>query len=180
VGESVSGDAFTVIRSEAELLVAIADGLGHGPRAAEAALAFCSHIEQHSAQPLDALFRGADRAVAGTRGVVGAIIRIDCNLGMLEVASVGNVAFRALSREKIQPLPTPGILGRGLRDIRSFRFSLTPGDLLTLFTDGISSGFDLDHFRKQSVDQIARDLLARYGKSNDDATCVVIRHGAVV
>jgi hypothetical protein len=157
-------------------LVALADGLGHGPEAARAALAFCGHARDAAAAPLDEILASADRAVAGTRGVAAALLRIDPP-GHLEFAGVGNVAVRVLGRTPVHPLNVAGTVGRrSSRRARTERFPIAAGDLVVMHTDGVATHWDLDPLdRVAAPSRVAEALLRAHGRTHDDATCLVIR-----
>ena len=57
------------------------------------------------------------------------------------------------------------------------RSQLASGDLLVMFTDGISSRFDLSKIEAASEgpQALADYLLSNHAKEHDDAGCVVIR-----
>ncbi len=175
-GETVCGDAMLVIHCEPRSVLVVVDGLGHGPHAAAAATAFCEYVEGHVDEPLDVMLHGADKAVSSTRGAAAMIARVDKRAATIDIAGVGNVAMRAWSKEKLQPLPMRGVLGRGIRNVRVFRYGLSVGDLFALYSDGISGSFDIDGIRNQGASAIARSILDGYRKSHDDATCVVARY----
>jgi hypothetical protein len=175
-GETVCGDAFRVIHRESHSLLLVVDGLGHGPHAATAATAFCEYVETHVNETLDLMLHGADKAVSSTRGAAAMIARVDKRAGTIDVAGVGNVALRSWSKEKIQPLPMRGVLGRGMRNVRVFRYNLAVGDIFALYSDGISGSFDIDSVKTQSALVIAKSVLAGHRKAHDDATCVVARY----
>jgi serine phosphatase RsbU (regulator of sigma subunit) len=175
-GETVCGDAFRIIQRDKRYLFVVVDGLGHGPHAATAANAFCEYVETHPDEQLDMMLHGADRAVSSTRGAAAMIARVDVRTATIDIAGVGNVAMRAWSKERFQPLPMRGVLGRGIRNVRVFRYNVAPGDLFSLYSDGISANFDIDTIKHQSATNIAQYILAGHRKSHDDATCVVARY----
>lgn len=175
-GETVCGDAMLVIHRGPCSLLVVVDGLGHGPHAAAAAVAFCEYVSSHADEPLDVMLHGADKAVASTRGAAAMIARVDKRAAAIEIAGVGNVALRAWSKERFQPLPMRGVLGRGIRNVRVFRYGLNIGDLFALYSDGISGSFDIDAVKHQGATAIAKSILDGYRKSHDDATCVVARY----
>jgi len=174
-GETVCGDGHLIAARDAGTLIVVADGLGHGPHAALAATTLCKYAEEHAEDSLEMLLHGADRAVASTRGAAVMIARVELKTATLTVAGVGNVALRSWSKEKIQPLPARGVLGRGIRNVRTFRYTLSHGDMFALYTDGISGNFDIESVKHQSATAIARTVLENHRKSHDDATCVVVR-----
>jgi serine/threonine protein phosphatase PrpC len=174
-GETLCGDVYVIVPRGGATLVALADGLGHGPEAARAARAFCSHVEAGADAPLEEILASADRAVAGTRGVAASLLRLDPP-GHAEFAGVGNVVLRVLGRTLVHPLNVAGILGRrNTRKLRTERFAVSPGDLLVMHTDGVSGRWELDDLGADAPDRVARGLLDTHGRSHDDATCVVVR-----
>lgn len=175
-GETVCGDAMLIIHRGHHVLFVVVDGLGHGPHAAAAATAFCDYVQTHVDEPLDLMLHGADKAVSSTRGAAAMVARVDKHGATIDVAGVGNVALRAWSKERFQPLPMRGVLGRGIRNVRVFRYGLSHGDLFALYSDGISGSFDIDTVKHQSATAIAQSILASHRKAHDDATCVVARY----
>ena len=173
--ERVCGDV-TLVHHGSTILIALADGLGHGPLAAEAAQAFCDYLGHHADDPLERLLRGASAAVAGTRGLAGAVLRIDERAHQLEFAGVGNIELNAVSQSPIRPVCSPGIIGRPIRVIKPYQFNLAPGDLLVMHSDGISSRMDLQPHKALIPSAIAEVILQQYGKRHDDASCVVVRY----
>ncbi len=174
-GETLCGDAYAVVRRGRSTLVALADGLGHGPEAARAARAFCSHAETAADQALESILESAELAVAGTRGVAAALLRLDPP-GHFEFAGVGNVVLRAVSRRPIHPLCVAGVVGRrNTRKLRCDRFDVERGDLLVLHTDGVSNRWDLSRLAGEPPGRLAQELLDVHGRAHDDATCLVVR-----
>ncbi|WP_438001875.1 SpoIIE family protein phosphatase [Sorangium sp. So ce185] len=172
-GEEVAGDEVVVVRQSSWALIGLADGLGHGPHAAQAASAFCRYVEDHASMPLEDLLTGAGEQLASTRGAAAALLRIDEAAGELEFSGVGNIAMKAITRTAMPIFCSAGILGRRVRRLRSFRFPVAPGDVVLLHSDGISSGFDLGAFRDLDPEEMARRIVEAHKKSFDDATCVV-------
>ncbi|AUX42942.1 phosphoserine phosphatase [Sorangium cellulosum] len=172
-GEEVAGDEVVVVRQSPWVLIGLADGLGHGPHAAEAASAFCRYVEEHASMPLEELLTAAGEQLSSTRGAAAALVRIDESAGELEFSGVGNIAMKAMSRTAMPIFCSAGILGRRVRRLRSFRFPMSPGDVVVLHSDGIASGFDLTSFRDLDPQEMARRIVEAHKKSFDDATCVV-------
>lgn len=174
--EKVCGDKLAVIDADGTL-VAIADGLGHGPRAAEASEAFVAFMKSTPGGDLEDLLRRASDEIARTRGVAGALIRVDARESRMSFVGVGNIEMQAVSRNDIHPVCTPGIVGKRIRKIMPFEYEIFPGDLLAVFSDGISSRLSLKDLAVGSVQEIADRIMAEHGKDHDDATCIVIRFG---
>lgn len=173
-GQKICGDTYRVVCGR-ETIVALADGLGHGPAAAEASVAFCDYVARKANQSAEQILRGATSAISKTRGAAAALVRIDEQAGRLVFAGVGNIELQAVSRVPMRPVCTPGIIGRPLRKVVAYTYELSPGDLLVLYSDGISSRVDLMEFRQLEPQQVADTILERHGKRHDDATVVVIK-----
>jgi hypothetical protein len=173
-GEVVCGDAITVVPGE-RTLIALADGLGHGGLAAEAAEAFCRFVAARSELGLRALMTMATEAISRTRGAAAALLRLDLTSGEMQFAGIGNIELQAVSREPIRPVSVPGIVGRRIRKVRVFSYRVHEGDLLLMYTDGISSRLTLGDYSKREEQEVADSVLDEHGKLHDDATCVVIR-----
>jgi serine/threonine protein phosphatase PrpC len=155
--------------------VAIADGLGHGPLAHEASEGFCEYVRRNAGLDLERIVRRGSEAITKTRGAAAALLRIDGEAGELSFVGVGNIELQAASESPIRPVCTPGIVGRPLRKVTVYRYEIHPGDLLVLYSDGISSRLDLRKLKQLDVQAIAEEILERHGKHHDDATAVVIR-----
>jgi len=173
-GEKICGDAFVVIPHESSTIIALADGLGHGLKAAEAAQAFCDYVNKSYKRRPEDILLGAHRHIRHTRGVVASIIRIDTNLNQIEYAGVGNVELQALSLNPIKPVSIPGIIGNRVRKVKSFSYDLAIGDLFVLFTDGISNRFLIEEYAHLDVQDMAENLLCSHERNHDDRTCIVV------
>jgi len=173
--EKVCGDAYVVLPCEGGTLVALADGLGHGPQAAEAALLFCDHVRAAQSSSLVDLMHGAHELLERTRGVAAGLLHLDPAKRRLAYAGVGNIEFAAVSREPIRPLCTPGIVGKRMRKVTPYQYKYHGGDVLMLFSDGISSHCAITPYLHLGAQAIADAILIHHGKAHDDATCIVVR-----
>ena len=173
-GQLVCGDVFSVLTSGPRTTLAVADGLGHGPKAADAAKAFCAYAESHKEEGLEVILRGAHRHLTHSRGAAGALVRIDEQRREIEFSGVGNIELRAQSRQRITPVSVPGALGINLRKTLLFRYEISEGDILTVFSDGMSTRMEIHRYRHLAPQKMAEALLDAYGKHHDDVTCLVI------
>ncbi len=176
-GETISGDAFRVLRHEAIVTVVVADGVGHGPGAALAAARFCGFVETSVTQTPAELLHGAHKALAGTRGAAGVILQINTDCHEAIFAGVGNVELVVSRKLPKTPICTPGIIGYRMRRVLPFSFLLSKNDLLVLFSDGISQNcLDIVKQNRHEPQELAGIILQRHGKEHEDATCVAIRY----
>jgi len=171
--ETVCGDSFIVVPIEQGLLLCLADGLGHGPAAHEASDLACRYAQEHADMPLEAMMRGIDGALRGTRGAAVSILTLAAQRARF--VGVGNVELRAHSHARIAPPTQPGIVGQGVRKLRVWEYAIAYGDLFALLSDGISTRFNLEELAHLAPLALAEEILAKHQKSHDDACCVVAR-----
>jgi anti-sigma regulatory factor (Ser/Thr protein kinase)/serine/threonine protein phosphatase PrpC len=179
-GELESGDAALVVREGEAILACVVDGLGHGAAAAEAARAAIVSVRADMARSLVDIVERCDESLAGTRGAVASVMRLDLRTRALEHAGAGNVTTRIFSRGGSRTMHvaarTLGLPSRAPRRITLERATLEPGELLAMFTDGIASRAELpDALLREHPGFAAAHLCEQHGRDNDDALVVVIR-----
>lgn len=140
-GQPLSGDAYEIVESDGTILVALADGLGSGPFAAQAAQSAMAVVRSNAQASLPDLLHLCHDALLGTRGAVMALLRIAPMWGRVTFAGVGNIECTTVTATGFKPLAAYGIVGRRLPHPRPFEGVYTPGDLFALSTDGISHKF---------------------------------------
>ena len=70
------------------------------------------------------------------------------------------------------------MLGHAIRTPRVRTETLSADDTLVLCTDGVSERYDLDEiqgYQTMPTEVLARQIVERFGKDHDDATCLVVR-----
>ena len=176
-GEPESGDDAALLRTPQALLVAVADGLGHGPEAREAS-ARAMAVVRGGGEPRALLYR-CHQALQDTRGAVMAVARLDHAAGVLTHAGAGNITshlYRPRASRRFAPASC--VLGaRGPEPrLREDCEPLVPRPLLVMFTDGVSAradvSEDLELLRQHPV-VVAHQLLVRHGRATDDALVLV-------
>ena len=180
-GELESGDLYAVIARPRGPLVAVSDGLGHGYEAAFASKLAINVLTAQTHLSLPDLIKYCHQSLLRTRGVALGIASLDCEEETMTWISVGNVAdlllhvneAGTLEREHI--LMRNGVVGHRLPPLRSTTLGLHRGDLLVFATDGIREGFQTDVRPDARPQDIADRILARHGKSTDDALVLVAR-----
>ena len=181
-GERESGDLHLVKPVRAGVLVSVVDGLGHGADAAAAARAAVAALNRHAQESVLLLLQRCHEALAGTRGVVVSVALFDRTDGSMTWLGVGNVEGVLLyadaggrrGRERL--VTRGGIVGSELPPLRAEVLAVAPGDTLVLATDGIQSGFADELTVDAPPQQLADQILARSGKSTDDALVLVARY----
>ncbi len=171
-GERQNGDAVLVRRDdEGRTMLAVIDGLGHGPLAADAARAALSLLEllPLRTKVLDAM-RGLHERLRETRGAVGTVCIIDNE--RLEACAVGNVQL--VSANCSVPLVlSSGVLGRQVAKYRVCEAELKSGARLALVSDGIALKFRLEELKHLKAGEACNLIISRFRRGDDDATVLI-------
>jgi negative regulator of sigma-B (phosphoserine phosphatase) len=179
-GETVSGDTAVHVELDGVDVIAVVDGLGHGPEAAAAALRACEIVEAHATEPIDLVFRKCHDALLRTRGVAMTIASIGPN-GTMHWLAVGNVdaVVMRLEDTRLRRAGTAvlwgGVVGYRLPKLRVSTFELAEGDLVLMATDGVAPDFVDDLVIGDPVDRLATTIIDRYARPNDDALVAAAR-----
>jgi hypothetical protein len=176
------GDACLVKPVERGMLIAVADGLGHGPEAAVAAHRALKAVDRSTYVLPAALLMECHRALQATRGVVMGIAHVDTSASELTWVGVGDVRAMLCRTEPVGPsrhdalFTHNGVVGRTLPPLRPVTRSLVIGDTLIVATDGIRGGFAPEHCGAEPPERLATGLLERYAVTTDDALVLVARY----
>lgn len=178
-GERFCGDAWSFHHSSDGIKVLLADGLGHGHDAADAAKeAVAAFHRRADLSPGDLLATLHD-ALKKTRGAVAAIADIRPVERTLTFAGIGNISAVVLSGGTSRSLVSHnGTLGMVTARIQEFRVDWPADGVLVLHSDGLQSRWDLSSYagliaRHPAV--IGAALLRDFRRQRDDASVVVVK-----
>lgn len=177
--EQVSGDAWAVWQREGRALVAVADGLGHGPEAAEAAEAAMAVVEAHRELGPGELVERMHLALRATRGAAVAVCELEQLTRRARFAGIGNISASLLVGSGSRSLTShTGIVGHQVRKVQEFTYEWPADTLLLLHSDGIATRWRLDQYpgliaRQPSL--VAGVLYRDFVRGRDDATVVALR-----
>ena len=177
-GESANGDACQVDWYGKYCRIAVIDGLGHGPAAADAAAAACQILAAHPELAPEPALRACHATLVRTRGAAMAVARIDLSVHELIYAGVGNVEGSLWQTERSERLVAyRGIVGATFPRVRAFSFELGRQWLLLMHTDGIRTHRQEPLLEQPMPDleRAAESILDRFGRSTDDATVLLAR-----
>ena len=179
-GESLCGDLWSVLAGDKHVTIVVADGLGHGPGAHEAARAVIEAVPR-DLEPLASLDR-AHQAVRHTRGAAAALARLESRAQAVSFAGVGNISgLVANGTGQHQMVSMNGTLGHRLQSPRQFRYAWPPDSIVVLFSDGLTSHWSLDRYpglARRHPALIAAVLYRDHSRRRDDVTVVVARRSA--
>jgi phosphoserine phosphatase RsbX len=178
-GEAVSGDLAVVEAFAGGALVAVVDGLGHGDDAAAAAAAAVAVLRSNAGDSIMQLVRRCHAALRHSRGAVLSLATFRAEADTMTWLGIGNVEgvlFRAdrtvvPTRESL--LARSGVVGYQLPPLRERVLAVGCGDTLIFATDGIHQEFSGASPLGRSPQEVADDILDRYGKCTDDSLVLV-------
>ncbi|MCX7681941.1 MAG: SpoIIE family protein phosphatase [Anaerolineae bacterium] len=177
-----SGDLCLVKPFPNGVLVAAIDGLGHGPKAAEASKAALGVLTSHAQKPPDLLLKLCHEELKRTRGAVISLASFNALAGTVTWVGVGNVKGLLLSSngrggvEREWLLLRGGVVGYNLPNLYPAVLPVRAGDMLIFATDGLRSIFAEELTLGEPPQQMADRILAGYFRGTDDALVVVVRY----
>ena len=180
-GEYVSGDLALVAHKDQYQLLAVIDGLGHGPEAHKVAQRARDFLLAYWSADVVATMRRLHDSLRGSIGAVAGLAVYDMSSGLVRYTGVGNTAYRAFGSRDLRLVSSAGSLGHQIRSPQEQTHVLAEGDVLVMYSDGIKDRFDREDYPQlphQSAEVVARTVVERFGKPHDDATCLVARRSA--
>jgi anti-sigma regulatory factor (Ser/Thr protein kinase) len=173
------GDGWAGVATADHVAVAVADGLGHGPKASLAAEAA---LRAFAAAPtgISGYVARANDATRDTRGAAVAMCVLRRAAGELDYVSVGNISARLWWDGGERGLMSVGgTVGTQVNppSAHVFTYPWPPGGRLVLWTDGLKSHLDLaGHPDLMAHDPaVTAAVLHRdHTRGRDDATVVVL------
>jgi anti-sigma regulatory factor (Ser/Thr protein kinase) len=179
-GEEVCGDSWGFVRSDRDLTILVADGLGHGLEARLASGEAVRQLYENPEMPPKALLTRVHQALRSTRGAAVAIAYIDSMRGKLTYAGVGNISARiyAGSESRQNLVSLNGTAGHQCDRILEFSYAWPDDGLLVLHSDGLSTGTGLESYPGLAARDpalIAGLLYRDFCRGRDDATVVVAK-----
>lgn len=178
-GETVCGDAMAWEQKRGRTVIVMADGLGHGPLAAEAAAEAVASFRRHASEPPGEMVARMHDALKKTRGAAASVAEIRPLAGTLTYAGVGNIAATVLSPVFSRSLVSHGgTLGHSAARIQEFKMEWPRGAALIMHSDGLKTRWDLSAYpgllaRKPAL--IAGVLFRDFKRGRDDASVVVVK-----
>jgi hypothetical protein len=179
-GEPVSGDGWAVEIFRDQLTVLVADGLGHGVEAHEAARLATQVLAAHPRDEPLALVEACHGTLARTRGAALAVAKLVASGNRGSFAGVGNIVCRVENNTASRHLISyNGIVGHTMRKTQELAFPWPQGALLILHSDGLGTHWDLTAYpglANRHPALIAAVLYRDYDRGRDDVSVVVLRN----
>ncbi|OLL29125.1 anti-sigma regulatory factor [Burkholderia sp. SRS-W-2-2016] len=192
-GEILCGDGWSCGYADGEFTVMVADGLGHGPLAHQAARAAVDNFAQLGPSSVEQIVVAAHQALRPTRGAALGVARIPLGANGGEPPQPGSTGANAAARfcgigNIAASVWTPhahrhlvshaGIAGHQMHKAQAFQVDWPDDALLILHSDGLATRWDLSRYPGLTLRHpalIAAALYRDFARGRDDLTVFVAR-----
>jgi len=175
-GEDVNGDAWSAGDSSDGRTLFVADGLGHGPDAAEASVEAVRLFQRHKGHQVPTLLDYVHGGLRSTRGAAVSIARINPGRDKIMFSGIGNVAGAIVAPSGIRRMVSlSGTAGHVARKIQGFEYPFA-GGLVILHSDGLATSWTLDRYPgllNAHPTLVAGVLYRDFARRRDDVTILV-------
>jgi anti-sigma regulatory factor (Ser/Thr protein kinase) len=182
-GEEQCGDAWSAVYERGRVALLVADGLGHGVFAAQAAEAAVRVFAERAFKDSPAgTMQAIHRGIASTRGAAASIAWLRADSGEMIYCGIGNVAGTVLTNTgSRKTISLAGTLGHAMAKTREFSYPMPPGAVFVMHSDGLISSWTLDAYpglltRHPAL--IAGVMYRDFRRGRDDAGVLVARRAA--
>ena len=178
-GEPISGDAWGWVMRDDRFAIMVADGLGHGLSAHEAAdAALAVFYRQHEQSP-SRVIGDVHAALRSTRGAAVATVAVDTDRGLAHFCGVGNIGAVLIAADGSRHgmVSQNGTAGHVASRIHEFSYPLSRS-MIVMFSDGLTSHWDLAAYPGASTRHpsiIAGILYRDFSRRRDDVSVVVAK-----
>lgn len=179
-GEIVCGDGWSWRMRPGRLAIFVADGLGHGLAAHDAANAAMDVFAKHHESSPARLVEDVHSALRATRGAAIGVTVYDLERGIAAYSGLGNISGTILlaggGRHNL--VSHNGTAGHSAGRIQEFTYPMPRGAVLVLYSDGLQTHWDLTQYPgllTRSASLIAGALYRDFSRRRDDTTVVVVK-----
>ena len=180
--EKANGDGWSIAYYLDKVFVLVADGLGHGPDAAEASQKAIETFDKASSTSHpEQLLTAIHSNLKNTRGAAIAVAEVNLVEQHIRFAGIGNINAMLVSPGKNQSMVSnSGIVGQNIRTIREYLYSWKElvNPLLIMHTDGMEKRWHLEDYpglAPMPVSLIAGVLFTKFTRGYDDTAVLVAR-----
>ena len=173
------GDTGVIREFDHKVFLGLIDVLGHGEEAYKLAVRSRGFLAKNYHNDLIEIIRALHEHIRGTRGEVVGLGVFDILSGILRCAGIGNISVRIFGLSSRRVIFKSGIVGYMISNPNVNTFQLSKGDVLIMYSDGIRDHFRLEDYPgilKDNAKTIARNIVKKFGKKEDDASCISLRY----
>lgn len=177
-GEMVCGDSWGVANTALGRTLIVADGLGHGPEAAEASVEAVRLFHRYNGHEVGTLLDYIHGGLRATRGAAVSIARYDAAAQRIVYGGIGNVAGAIGHKGALRRMVSmAGTAGHNVRKIQTFDYPFE-GGLVILYSDGLATNLATEKYSNLATfhpSLIAGLLYRDHTRKRDDATVLVAK-----
>lgn len=139
-GNDYCGDSYFFSESDHGFICVIADGLGSGKVASESSQTVIDVIKSDLNISDVTLVRKCVQRLAGKRGAVLGILRLNYMNKKYTYSSIGNISLITAmdQKQRIRTIPRPGFLGNYERPLKVVEGNLEENMRFLMFSDGVT------------------------------------------
>jgi len=178
-GETVCGDSWSADFTPGRSLYIMADGLGHGPLASDAAMEAVRVFHSVSRFSPEYILNEVHAALGKTRGAAVSIAEILPDREVLNYAGTGNIVATICAGNKSRSLVSMnGTVGHSIGKIQQFSYPWESGSALIMHSDGLATRWNVEQYPgllSRHPALVAGVLFRDFCRKRDDATILVTR-----
>ena len=178
-GEDMSGDAWCCNEHERGFRLMVADGLGHGPGAAEAARVAVQAFRERPQLMPGELLDVMHQLLQPTRGAAIGIADVDRQQRQVVFAGLGNVSGALITdRGTRQMVSHHGTVGHVAKRVHEFVYPFEGSPTIILCSDGLGTSWTLSSYpvlQQCHPSLIAGVLYRDFNRGRDDVTVLVAK-----
>ena len=179
-GEDVCGDDWGWRLRAGRLTLFVADGLGHGLHAHEAAVAATRVFAAGHEHSPGRVIEDVHAALRPTRGAAVAMLAVDIDRRTAAFAGLGNITGMVVlpAGGRHNMVSHNGTAGHSAARIQEFHYPVAPQATVIMFSDGLSTHWELSSYpglAHRSPSVVAGVLYRDFSRRRDDVTVVVAR-----
>ena len=178
-GESECGDAWTAVFNPGRSVYIVADGLGHGPVAAEAANEAVRVFHRVAGHTPERILSEIHDALGKTRGAAVSVAEILHEKRVLNYAGAGNIVAAICTGGKTRSLVSMnGTVGHMVGKIQPFSYPWEKESALIMHSDGLATRWNVEQYpglTSRHPALLAGVLFRDFCRRRDDATILVSR-----
>jgi anti-sigma regulatory factor (Ser/Thr protein kinase)/serine/threonine protein phosphatase PrpC len=178
-GESVCGDAWSSDHKANRSIYIVADGLGHGPLAAEASEEALRVFHRMPDQTPERILREIHGALAKTRGAAVSIAEILNKEQVVNYAGAGNIVGAIHSAGRTRNMVSMnGTVGHSVARLQQLTYPWDRNSTLIMHSDGLTTRWNVEQYSglaSRHPALMAGVLFRDFRRERDDATVLVTR-----